>query len=780
MPTTPRWEGAVNGPAINLNATNHAAQMSQTLGTHGITPIYQGNQIITPVGGATTFRFFPSNSLDIAQPFVMPGGKTTVGRVGLPIIASGNGADVMVKLLPDNGGVPDTNNVLASTMLPADWLTNLTSFTGINAGGPITVAQNNIKNPFGLFITPWAGVTVDSSGSALIDSATTCSGDFLISAGGLTANISNSVITAQFGGTGVLATPVLQAPLPQASFYGMLTATTDSLVYVGGNTTNPAVTLTANVYTASWDEATGAIGTWSLQTALPVALYRAASASSGNTVYVTGGVDNGLNVLSSVYYATVNNGQITSWTKGPSLPKALQAHAMAVVNGWLIVAGGAIDTAGNTSSSVYYAKVNANGSIGTWNVGPSLPVPVWTWSPGWNMAAGDDFISLVSGQTGPASFTNITQSMTVSVHGPSDQWRQFTTTSSSAQVTGYFPVDDGVWDIFILGPNLNGTQYSWLPMTTVPQISVPLYATGLTPGNTYYVMIQEHQYRSSSDFISFIYTNGSLPGDLIKRNRNIGTWVPQISGYSMPIAVYDNAVNVAGNTSILHTWEDPSSTGSTYSSNIAGRVTAFVYNRYDNMLGYCDSVNMPNDPLNSNPTFTTGVSGWTPHNCTFVQSNAQVHGGFPFSGLMTPNGVAAAPNVTSNLVPVTDVLVSFVNVEWYVMNGWFYSPTGWSNVSLSVDWYDSNQTYISTSNNTTTLPAATWTNLISFYLIQPNASYASINLIEAGSPAAGNTIFFSNVTITGATELTLPLASAAQVVYGNSSVWPPIGVTQLT
>lgn len=778
MPATfGAWEAAVNGNPGNLNATNHASEINQMLGTHAITPIYEGARIITPVGGCGGSNYFPGNSKDVAQPFVMPAAKTVVSRVSLPIIYYGGGADVVVTLVPQSGGIPSTNNVLARTVVPYQQLTSLTSPTGLANGGPLVSPQNhNVIGKNDIPVVTWGSVTVDSSGSAIVNQAIATSGNYLISAGGKTANITGAVVTAQFLGQGNLASPQIQPAVPQASFFGMLAATSDSLVYAGGNTTVVGTTLVPTVYTASWNNLTGEVGAWSAQASIPVAIQNGQAAAYNNTVYILGGVDGSGVLQNAVYYANVSNGQITTWNRGPVLPFAYEQMAAGVVNGWLIVAGGNTNPGGSTAvSTVIYAKINADGSLGGWQTGPSLPTAVHTWGPGWNQSVTSDAFCVVAGIVTGGGSSNLIQTLSVGPNGVGDYWKTVTAVSG-ASIDCAFPLANGSWNLFFL--NFGGSFYQHTVLAPMPLLSVPLYATGLTPGNTYYVMIQEHQYVSSSDFISITRGNGSLPGDTLVRNRNNtagGAWTTLFAGNSVPMVVYDNTPGGQP----LHTWEDPESTGSTANSNFAGRTTSFIYGNRNNIIGVADSTLLPNDPLNRNPTFTTGVSSWTTHNCTFVQSNAQTHGGFPFSGLMTPNGVSATVNVTSELIPIHPALVAFGPVVWVQLNGWFYSPTGYGTVSLSADWYDAGNIYITTTNSSVGLAAATWTNLVSYYQPPANAFYVSINVLEGSTPGASNTLFLSDVTVQLSPEQTTSLPAISQITYVSDNTWPPSGVVQL-
>lgn len=787
MSYNPVWEAARNGLSTDLDAVNHANQLNQLLTSHNVFALFEGNRVLNPGGGTNFFQDFTGNGNDFSQPFVMSG--TTIGRVSMPVFANNNGADFTITLCPDVSGSPNLNNVLAQTVVPAAWTTNLTNQYGIPSGtNTLVVPQNQTMTGTQNITTnvPWAGTTVDGSGVALGNNSMTTSGNYFISAGGYTSAVSGAVFTAQFTGTGQIANPVLQPSLPQGGYFGMVAATTSSLVYAGGNIANGGTTLTANTYTASWDPLTGQVGTWSQQAALPVAIQHASAAASGNTVYILGGADGSNNIQNAVYYATVNNGQITSWTKSMPLPTPLQQSAVTVLNGWIIVAGGST-TGGSTTASnlVYYSRINSDGSLVGWVRGPNLPTALATWAPGWNFVTTDSGFHTIGGIAtgGGGIFTLQLQSLSITANGIGDYWKTTGLGSiGGAQMASAFPMGNGKWNVILpfIG---NPSNYAWTVLTPLPLMSIPLYATPLTNGATYHIVYQEHQYQTSSDYLSIGLTNGAYPSDALTKSRSGSTWTVAFAGQSIPMVIYDNSTG----GKIIHTFEDPTSTGSAAFSNMATRTSSYMYNSYNLPIGYAEATTLPNEPLNKNPTFTTGVSSWTPHNCTFVQDGSVVQGNFPFSGKMTPNGVASAPNVTSELIPIQQAPISFRPVQVFQANGWFYSPTGWGNVSLSIDWYDPTQTYITTSNSTTSLPAASWTNLVMRYNPPSNASYASLNFIEAGTPAATNTVFFSNVFLVFSSERTVCVAPIAQINYDTTATtaaaagipWPPTGVTQL-
>jgi hypothetical protein len=103
------------------------------------------------------------------------------------------------------------------------------------------------------------------------------------------------------------------------------------------------------------------------QNVLPASLRSAASASYNGYVYVSGGFSG----LTSVYYARVqSDGTLGAWITTTPLPGGRSVHNMVTYNGYIYVLGGNSGAAGQ--STVYYAKLNSDGSVGAWNLTSSL------------------------------------------------------------------------------------------------------------------------------------------------------------------------------------------------------------------------------------------------------------------------------------------------------------------------------------------------------------------------------------------------------------------------
>ena len=100
-----------------------------------------------------------------------------------------------------------------------------------------------------------------------------------------------------------------------------------------------AGTATASVYYAQLNT-NGTIGTWTATTALPTVNYAATSAAYNGYIYEIGGY-NGSTYYNTVYYAPINaNGTIGAWTASTPIPAASDVATSIVYNGYLYEIGG--------------------------------------------------------------------------------------------------------------------------------------------------------------------------------------------------------------------------------------------------------------------------------------------------------------------------------------------------------------------------------------------------------------------------------------------------------
>lgn len=798
MASTPQWSGAKNGLPGDQNALNEAAQVTQTLGTHTFRVIYPGTQILGSFSPNSDFQWVPlRDDVNVDQPFVMSG--TSIGRVTVPVLPNGAGADMLVSLYANSAGNPNVTTLLAATLVPKEWITTQAAPNGIENGGPLANAMfNGCQLSGGISSNPYTAS--GSSGTLDVYSVTKVyNGTYIMQLGGSTippgtgpstptqTNVTSSV---EYVGDGQVGRVASTTALIDARDQVAAGVTNDTIMVAGGDTyISGATTSHAETYTASWDPNTGVIGAWAQQGDLPVDVDGAMGVGHPDfdVLYVLGGNRAGAANGSTIcVYGTVTNGQVSQWFKMASLPVPIYYGYAAVVGDWLFVAAGKSAIDFSFLNATYYMHLTNGIPDGAWISGPAVPQPLGmanVFSNQWGACNTANAFGVVQGASETGSlgiYVNTTAFLMVDdVTGPADNWLSMSWGDPNNQFTdpgqiATFSNDDGSYEVMNLHPGAGTAEHCSL--VPVPQVSVPLYVTGLTNAATYHLVIKQAPGPTADDFLSFGITSGNLPNDMLVSSANANTWSSYSAGFSMPLAVYSNTTTA--DTHPLHTWEDPTATGSTYTSNIATRVSTMVHSYEGKLVGLIESTMMPNLALNANPTFTSGVSSWTAHLCSLTQSSAQTHGGFSFSGLMTPTGGNPTVYVESNLAFLGNDTPT-LGQRWLAPNGWFYSPTGTTSFSLSVNWYNVSQTYISTSSKTVTLTAATWTNVTNTFAVPKSAVYATIVPTESGSPTTSNTIYLSNVSLLLSPESVNSVATAVTVDYDPDTTFP-ISVTELT
>lgn len=168
----------------------------------------------------------------------------------------------------------------------------------------------------------------------------------------------------------------------------MVQAVTGLTFDAGGNNLNINNSVNGLTFNATnsgeltpWQLSTNGITVSGTSTAAPKE--DAATITSNGFIYMIGGFD-GTNTFNSVYYAKMNaDGSVGTWQcqgtaaatscgasatglpNANSLPTVRRYAATTVANGYLYVIGG-VDATPTAASTVYYAKLNSDGTTGTW------------------------------------------------------------------------------------------------------------------------------------------------------------------------------------------------------------------------------------------------------------------------------------------------------------------------------------------------------------------------------------------------------------------------------
>jgi hypothetical protein len=206
------------------------------------------------------------------------------------------------------------------------------------------------------------------------------SSDRLFHTGGISQNggilDGVKVFSAPASDAGVVGAWTAGAPLPEAVYYHAGAAVNGHLYVLGGyHYTDADGMVVSNVVYRAKVGADGGVGSWQTATALPEPVFFPSAAVWNGRIYVTGGW-NGSNLVNRVYSAEAReDGSLGPWVAQKSLPEAVYTHA-AVSNGTLYVLGGTVNGGNDIQNSVYFAKINADGTLADWAATTPLPSPV--------------------------------------------------------------------------------------------------------------------------------------------------------------------------------------------------------------------------------------------------------------------------------------------------------------------------------------------------------------------------------------------------------------------
>ncbi|MBL8159846.1 hypothetical protein JNJ66_05275 [Candidatus Saccharibacteria bacterium] len=155
---------------------------------------------------------------------------------------------------------------------------------------------------------------------------------------------------------------------------------------------------TTNCGGGSSGPVSGDNGAW-LSTNAPLAREGISGLVHNGYMYMIGGCNSSMNNTNTVYYAPINaNGTVGTWTATTVLPFSTCHQAATIYNGRLYVQGGEIGYA-NTA----YATLNANGTVGSWSTSSSS---TQSWLAGHAMVAHNGWMYYLAGTWDNAAYDN--------------------------------------------------------------------------------------------------------------------------------------------------------------------------------------------------------------------------------------------------------------------------------------------------------------------------------------------------------------------------------------
>lgn len=196
--------------------------------------------------------------------------------------------------------------------------------------------------------------------------------------GGISISITSTVAYAHANGSGALDSWSTTTPLPAPIEQESVVASNGYLYSMGGIVGGGMVTVTSTVYYAQIKSSDGTVGNWSTTSPLPSVLIDQAAVVNNGYIYSIGGYVNGQPVDTVSYAKIHGDGTLDSWSTTTHLPSPIALQPAVVNNGYVYSIGGGTTSAGiPATSTVNYAPINTDGTLGAWSKTASLPIATY-------------------------------------------------------------------------------------------------------------------------------------------------------------------------------------------------------------------------------------------------------------------------------------------------------------------------------------------------------------------------------------------------------------------
>lgn len=302
-------------------------------------------------------------------------------------------------------------------------------------------------------------------------------------------NPTTKVYKTTVNADGTLSSWTTASPLPKALYLHSVSANDTHMYAIGGFNRESGGTIQTKVYRAAF-RSNGTLGEWQdTNQDYPTKVDIHDSVVVNDRLYSFGGF-NGQVTLGNVYYTTIlDNGSLSTWQVGLSLPTPLRRHAVTAHNDYVYVVGGfdsdtvngnGQEVGGNGENVVYYAKVNADGTLGTWQTGPSLPNNTYYH----RLVVHDGRLVLLAGKNNGGEFNQV-YSSDISANGSLDVWQPESALPKTLFRFGAVSVEKyGSEYIFVIGGFSNNQPQTSVYHSAVPATPTPTSTPTLTPTPT--------------------------------------------------------------------------------------------------------------------------------------------------------------------------------------------------------------------------------------------------------------------------------------------------------
>ena len=283
---------------------------------------------------------------------------------------SGQTWNAFIEVLGGNGSSTSAvgTGVVLNTLVALNTASTSISYGTVGAGADTGAANQQME----LYNVGNASITISISGTALINGGNSIptssqrfsSGTFTYGSGGvpLSDTPQSAISFPIFSGPPYAYKPwATTTPLPYTDISHTSLVYNGFIYTIGGNANGSA---TSTVIYAPINS-NGTLGAWATTTPLPYTDISHTSLVYNGFIYTIGGNANG-SATSTVIYAPINsNGTLGAWATTTPLPYTDVYHTSLIYNGFIYIIGG--DANGFSTSTVIYAPLPARSTF--WGVG---------------------------------------------------------------------------------------------------------------------------------------------------------------------------------------------------------------------------------------------------------------------------------------------------------------------------------------------------------------------------------------------------------------------------
>ncbi|MBI2008846.1 hypothetical protein HYS84_00355 [Candidatus Saccharibacteria bacterium] len=360
----------------------------------------------------------------------------------------------------------------------------------------VATLSTNGSNGLNVEINGTSVASLSKAGAGLFQNSTNSTTAFQVqnSAGGQLFNIDTTNAVLTLNGVNGAALQAWQTNDSSGfTAYGELaTAAANGYIYRIGGSPDGSAGVTSVIYAKI--NASGSVGTWNSTSALPTTLSDQGAVAVNGYVYAVGGW-NGTVVVDSVYYAKINpDGTLGSWTATSSLTAARGQPGVVAAGGYVYAVGGYNSTAQTT---VYYAKINADGTLGTWATTSALSVA----RAFGGAAVANGYVYYMGGDDAAAAASNVVQySQINATDGTLAAWA---TTSTLPSAATHVPAATLNGYLYTIGGKISGN-----PSSTVSYAKLNANGTTDAWANDTNTLPAAIQFSGAATYNGYLYSLG--------------------------------------------------------------------------------------------------------------------------------------------------------------------------------------------------------------------------------------------------------------------------------